>query len=153
MCAFIGVMSPKETIRHKGIVEYIEADICRVRILQASACSGCSARQLCRSSENKEKIVIASLNGQEVQIGENVNVECDVVQGLRAVYICYLIPLLLMVAFLFAGVKFEGELTGILLSLAVLAVYYAALYVFRNNIGKHFGFTVHKIINNENNLK
>jgi sigma-E factor negative regulatory protein RseC len=151
LCTFIGIMSQKETIRHEGIVEHIEADICRVRILQASACSGCSARQLCRSSESKEKIVEASLNGLEVQVGENVNVEGTVVQGLRAVYICYLIPLLLMVVSLFIGVKMGGDLTGILLSLAVLAVYYAVLYVFRNNIGKHFGFIVKKISNNENN--
>lgn len=151
MCAFNSIMNPKETILHEGVVVHIGTDSCQVRILQASACSGCSARQLCRSSESKEKIVEVSLNGLDVLVGETVNVEGTVVQGIRAVYICYLIPLLLMVASLFIGVKMRGEMIGILLSFAVLTIYYVVLYMFRNNIGKHFGFTLRKISNNENN--
>ena len=54
-------MDHKKTIKHEGIVENIGADHCTVRILQASACSSCSARQLCRSSENKEKVIDANL--------------------------------------------------------------------------------------------
>ena len=52
-------MSKAETIRHEGIIESLGAEGCTVRILQASACSSCSARQLCRSSESKEKLVEA----------------------------------------------------------------------------------------------
>lgn len=137
-------------IRHEGVVERISSNMCYVRILQNSACSGCAAHRLCNSSESKEKIITTPLNGVEVEVGETVNVEGTVVQGLRAVYICYLIPLLLMVLSLFAGVKMMGDLMGILLSLTVLAVFYSVLYVFRDNIGEHFGFTIRKISKNEN---
>lgn len=140
-----------EVIKHDGVVEKICGNICCIRILQSSACSGCAAQRLCNSSESKEKIITVPLNGVEVNVGETVYVEGTVVQGLRAIYICYLIPLLLMVLSLFIGVKIGGDLIGILLSLSILAIYYSILYLFRNNIGKHFGFTLHKIRNNDNN--
>lgn len=134
-----------DVVKHSGVVEKIDGSICYVRILQHSACSGCAAHKLCNSSESKEKIVEASCRGLELQVGDSVNVEGTVVQGLRAVYICYLIPLVLMVMLLFAGVRLGGEMTGILLSFLFLAVYYFALYLFRDSIGRHFGFTVNKI--------
>ena len=139
-----------EVIKHTGVVERISNNTCYVRILQNSACAGCSAARLCNSSESKEKIITVLLDGVDVQVGETVNIEGTVVQGLRAVYICYIVPLLLMVASLFVGVRLGGELLAILLSLLILAVYYGVLFVFRNNIGKHFGFTIRKISINDN---
>lgn len=137
-----------DVIKHTGMVESIDGNNCYVRILQHSACSGCSAQRLCNSSESKEKVIAVLLNGVDVQVGETVNIEGTVVQGLRAVYICYLIPLLLTVASVYLGVHYWNDMAGVLLSLSVLAVYYVTLYLFRNTIGQHFGFTIHKIENN-----
>ena len=137
-----------DVIKHTGVVEAINGNNCYVRILQHSACSGCSAQRLCNSSESKEKIITVLLKGEDVQVGETVNIEGTVVQGLRAVYICYLIPLLLTVASVYLGVRYWNDMAGVLLSLSVLAVYYVTLYLFRNSIGQHFGFTIHKIENN-----
>ena len=137
-----------DVIKHTGVVEAINGNNCNVRILQHSACSGCSAKRLCNSSESKEKIVTVFLNGVDVCVGETVNIEGTVVQGLRAVYICYLLPLVLMITFAFIGVSLGGDFAGILFSLGILAVYYLVLYLFRNRIGEHFGFTIHKIENN-----
>lgn len=137
-----------DVIKHTGVVERISGNNCYVRILQHSGCSGCSAQGLCNSSESKEKIISVLLDRIDVQVGETVNVEGTVVLGLRVVYICYLLPLVLMVISLFVGVSLGGDLTGIVSSLTVLAVYYVILYLFRNSIGQHFGFTIHKIENN-----
>lgn len=131
-------------INHTGVVEAVANNSCQVRILQHSACSGCAAHRLCNSSESKEKLITVSLDDTDVQVGETVIIQGTVVQGLHAVYICYLLPLLLMVASLFAGVRLSGELAGIVLSLTILAFYYTILYLFRNKIGKHFSFTLQK---------
>jgi sigma-E factor negative regulatory protein RseC len=131
-------------IHHRGVVEKIDGPKCYVRILQHSACSGCAAHKLCNSSESKEKIVEALNVGNEIRVGDTVDVEGTVSQGLRAVYLCYLIPLVLMILFLFLGYHLGGELTGIVFSLFILTVYYFVLYLCRNKIGKHFCFTVHK---------
>jgi sigma-E factor negative regulatory protein RseC len=131
-------------IHHRGVVEKIDGPKCYVRILQHSACSGCAAHKLCNSSESKEKIVEALNVDNEIRVGDTVDVEGTVSQGLRAVYLCYLIPLVLMILFLFLGYHLGGELTGIVFSLFILTVYYFVLYLCRNKIGKHFCFTVHK---------
>lgn len=131
-------------IHHRGVVEKIDGPKCYVRILQHSACSGCAAHKLCNSSESKEKIVEALTVDNEIRVGDTVDVEGTVSQGLRAVYLCYLIPLVLMILFLFLGYHIGGELTGIVFSLFILTVYYFVLYLCRNKIGKHFCFTVHK---------
>lgn len=137
-----------DVIKHIGVVESIDGNNCYVRILQHSACSGCSAQRLCNSNESKEKVIAVLLNGVDVKVGETVDIEGTVVQGLRAVYICYLVPLLLVVASVYFGVRFWNDMVGVFLSLSVLAVYYVILYLFRNSIGQHFGFTIHKIENN-----
>lgn len=134
-----------EIIHHRGVVERIDGDKCYVRILQHTACAGCVAHKLCNSSESKEKIVEALLIENGLKIGDAVDVEGTVSQGLHAVYICYLIPLVLMVIFLFLGTRIGGDLMGVTFSMLFLAIYYFVLYIYRNNIGKHFGFTVHKV--------
>ena len=137
-----------DVIKHTGVVEAINGNNCYVRILQHSACSGCSAQRLCNSSESKEKIITVLLHGEDVQVGETVNIEGTVVQGLRAVYICYMIPLVLLIVSVYLGVRLSGDMLGVFLSLGVLAIYYIVLYLFRNSIGQHFAFTLHKISNN-----
>ena len=134
-----------EVIHHRGVVERIDGDKCYIRILQHSACAGCSAQKLCNSSESKEKLVEALLVDSVLKIGDAVDVEETVSQGLHAVYICYLIPLVLMVVFLFLGTRIGGDLLGVTFSMLFLAIYFFVLYINRNNIGKHFGFTVHKV--------
>ena len=44
-------------IKHLGIVESIDGSHVRVKILQSSACSSCSAKSHCNVSETKEKII------------------------------------------------------------------------------------------------
>ena len=135
-------MNQRETIRHKGIVESIGAECCRVRILQASACSSCSARQLCRSSESKEKVIEARGHYPTLQTGDSVIVVGSVRQGLQASVVAYVVPLILMVAALFVGTRLSGEETGALAALLVLALYYGLLYLMRDRIGRQFTFKI-----------
>lgn len=139
---FKGDMAPKETIRHDGIVERIEKESYLVRILQASACSSCSARQLCRSSESKEKLIEVKGHYPTLQVGDAVILIGSVRQGLRASVLAYLVPLILMVAALYVGMRLYGEGMGALAALLTLAVYYGVLYLFRDKLGKFFTFEI-----------
>lgn len=134
-----------EIIHHRGVVERIDGEKCYVRILQHSACAGCAAHKLCNSSESKEKIIEVLQKKDMLQVGDVVDVEGTVTQGLRAVYICYLIPLLILILFLFIGERMGGDLVGIALSLLFLAIYYMSLYLNRSRIGQHFVFSVRKV--------
>lgn len=131
-----------ETIKHQGIVESTGANTCTVRILQASACSSCSARQLCRSSESKEKLIEVRGHYPTLHVGDSVTLTGSVRQGLRASVFAYIVPLILMVAALFACSRLYGEGIGALGALLVLALYYVVLYLMRNRLGREFSFEI-----------
>jgi len=142
LCTFEGKMSHLETIRHDGIVERIGTDSCSVRILQASACSSCGARQLCRSSESKEKVIDVKGHYPTLHVGDSVTLSGSVHQGLRASVLAYIVPLILMVAALVAGIRLSGEGAGALAALLALALYYGVLYLLRDKLGRQFTFKI-----------
>ena len=133
-------MSQKETIRHEGIVENIGADSCSVRILQASACSGCSARQLCRSSESKEKIVEVRGHYPTLRVGSTVVLVGSVRQGLRASLLAYVLPLLLILVALVVGSRLGGEVVGALAALLAFGLYCGVLFLLKDKLAKEFEF-------------
>lgn len=132
----------KETIRHEGVVEQVKSTTCVVRIMQQTACGGCSVKHLCKSSESKEKIVEASMGSVPVHVGQTVMVEGSLRQGLKAVWIAYAIPLLLMVGVLFLGCTLWSEDVGALLALLLLGLYYGGLYLFRGRLDRRFRFVL-----------
>ena len=121
-------------------MESIGADNVSVRILQASACSSCSARGLCRSSESKEKLIDVRGHYPTLEVGDSVTLQGSVRQGLRASVLAYVIPLILMTIALFIGVRQGGEGIGALAALLVLVLYYGVLFLLRDRIEKKFEF-------------
>ena len=45
-----------KTIEHTGVIESINGNQIRVKIVQSSACSSCQVKSMCSSSESKEKL-------------------------------------------------------------------------------------------------
>ena len=135
-------MNHIETISHEGIVVHIGAESCRVRILQASACSSCSARQLCRSSESREKVIEVKGHYPTLQVGDTVTLSGSVRQGLRASVLAYIVPLIFMLIALFVGTRLGGEGTGALAAMLVLCLYYGVLYLLRDKLGQQFAFSL-----------
>ena len=135
-------MSKAETIRHEGIVESLGAEGCTVRILQASACSSCSARQLCRSSESKEKLVEVKGHYPTLHVGDRVMLVGSVRQGLRASVLAYVVPLVIMLVVLFLVTHHYGEKLGALAALLALALYYGVLFVLKDKLAGQFSFRI-----------
>ena len=123
-------------------MESIGADGLTVRILQASACSSCEARKLCRSSESKEKLVEVKGHYPALQVGDSVILCGSVRQGLRASVLAYVVPLVLMLVALFAATRLWGEKGGALVALLTLALYYGVLFLLKDKLGKHFTFRI-----------
>ncbi len=135
-------MSKAETIRHEGIIESLGAEGCTVRILQASACSSCSARQLCRSSESKEKLVEVRGHYPTLHVGDRVMLVGYVRQGLRASVLAYVVPLIIMLAVLFLVTHHYGEKLGALAALLALALYYGMLFLLKDKLAGQFSFRI-----------
>jgi len=136
-------MSDKfESIEHEGIVQKSDNNSVTVSIISSAACAGCHAEGICSLSGREEKTI--EIPGiYRVHPGDNVTVRMKQSQGHTAVFLGYVIPLILLVAILIILISLSvPELTAGLAALAILIPYYLMLYLFRNRISRKFIFTL-----------
>ncbi len=133
-----------EPVCHTGIVREASPEAVKVLIEQISACDACRARKFCTSADVREKIIEARTGGQNFAVGDKVVLTARGSMGLKAVWVAYVLPLLLMMAVLFvvAGLMTGKEWVAAVSAIVVLAVYYVLLSLLRNRIRKNFAFEV-----------
>ena len=136
-----------EVIQHQGVIESVAGNKVRVRILQASACSACSARNGCMAADNKEKIIEVSADAVEKQLplekGVRVLVAISQSMGWKAVLWAYILPFVLLMAVLsvldMTGVK---EAVAGVSAICAVGVYYIVLGFFKKRLQKQFSFVI-----------
>ncbi len=131
-------------IKHAGVVDGVEGECVRVRILQSSACSACKVAAHCNASETKEKIIdVMDADASHYQKGDQVMVVADTAVGFRASLYGYLLPLILMVVTL-VGVLAATHSEGLaaLSALGILMPYYVLLFLMRNKLRNRLSFTL-----------
>lgn len=133
-------------IKHVGIINSIDGEHIKVRIVQASACASCKAARLCNASESKEKTIDVYANdANKYVIGQDVMVTASYNAGMTAVTIGMIVPMgLLIVALSIMTAAGFSEIMAALITLAVLIPYYAILFLFRNQINKKFSFNIER---------
>ena len=133
-------------IKHAGVVDGVEGECVRVRILQSSACSACKVAAHCNASETKEKIIdVMDADASHYQKGDQVMVVADTAVGFRASLYGYLLPLILMVVTL-VGVLAATHSEGLaaLSALGILIPYYVLLFLMRNKLRNRLSFTLER---------
>ncbi|MCW1735805.1 SoxR reducing system RseC family protein [Anaerorudis cellulosivorans] len=133
-------------IEHEGIIEHIDGNHIKVRILQQSACSACHAKRYCTAADSSEKTVdVVDYSGQ-FKVNDRVTIEGKTSLGYKAVWWAYGIPLILIVSMVILSTYMWhlNEIQGALLSVSILAPYYIVLYFLRNKMTKIFTFTIKK---------
>lgn len=133
-------------IKHAGVVDEVEGECVRVRILQSSACSACKVAAHCNASETKEKIIdVMDADASHYQKGDQVMVVADTAVGFRASLYGYLLPLILMVVTL-VGVLAATHSEGLaaLSALGILIPYYVLLFLMRNKLRNRLSFTLER---------
>lgn len=133
-------------IKHAGVVDGVEGECVRVRILQSSACSACKVAAHCNASETKEKIIdVMDTDASHYQKGDQVMVVADTAVGFRASLYGYLLPLILMVVTL-VGVLAATHSEGLaaLSALGILVPYYVLLFLMRNKLRNRLSFTLER---------
>lgn len=134
-------------IKHAGVVDGVEGECVRVRILQSSACSACKVAAHCNASETKEKIIdVMDADASHYQKGDQVMVVADTTVGFRASLYGYLLPLILMVVTL-VGVLAATHSEGLaaLSALGILMPYYVLLFLMRNKLRNRLSFTLERL--------
>ena len=139
----------KDRIEHEGRVVAVDKDYISVEIVNKSACAACHAKGVCGASEESIKVVdvaqdIKTLT-EDYQVGETVNVVMSSAMGTQAIWLAYVVPLVvLMLSILVFSLCGAGELLMGLGSLGVVALYYVGLFLYRNKISKIFIFSIEK---------
>lgn len=139
----------KERIEHEGKVIAVDKDYISVEIINKSACAACHAKGVCGASDEAIKVVevaqdITTLTA-DYQVGETVNVVMSPAMGTQAIWIAYVVPLILLVtSILIFSLSGAGELTTGLGTLGVVALWYLGVFLFRNKISKIFIFSIEK---------
>lgn len=134
-------------IKHAGVVDGVEGECVRVRILQSSACSACKVAAHCNASETKEKIIdVMDADASHYQKGDQVMVVADTAVGFRASLYGYFLPLILMVVTL-VGVLAATHSEGLaaLSALGILMPYYVLLFLMRNKLRNRLSFTLERL--------
>lgn len=133
-----------ESVSHKGKVIKMTPQLTTVSILQHGACSACHAAGLCGMADLAEKTVeVATDPYASYGVGDEVEVLLKASMGMKAVWLAYFIPLLIVVAVILGLVALGvGEVAAGVSGLGALAVYYFLLWLFRDRLKNEYIFTI-----------
>lgn len=133
-----------QEIRHTGIIVDIDPKVTKVEIIQSSACSACHARELCGFSEDEKKIIEVPTSGFDPhEIGDRVTVCMKRTMGLKAVWVAYVVPLIiLMVTILVLSAFPLGEVTAGLGAIVAVALYYFVIWCLRDKLNNDYIFYI-----------
>ena len=139
-------MRPNDVISHTGRIVEITPEYTTVEIISAAACASCHAASLCGLAEVQKKAIQVPTTLGDWQVGQEVRVCLRKTMGYKAVWIAYVIPLVLLITGIllltFAGL---GELVAALVSIGAVALYYLAVYLKRDRLRNDYSFFIEQI--------
>ena len=137
-------MSSSSEISHRGRIVAITPEITTVEIVSESACAACHARGLCSLGDSTVKQVELPTRGWDnYSVGQEVNVVLRASMGHKAVWLAYMVPLLIMVAALLGILSAGGsELVAGLGAIGAVAVYYGVIWLLRDRLRKEYVFNI-----------
>lgn len=133
-----------ESISHKGVVIKVTPQVTTVSFTQHGACSECHAAGLCGMGDMAEKAVEVPTDPYtKRQVGDEVEVLLKASMGFKAVYLAYLIPLLIILAVILGLLALGvSEVISALSGLGAVAVYYLVLWLCRGKLQKEYVFII-----------
>ncbi|MBP9986527.1 MAG: SoxR reducing system RseC family protein [Bacteroidales bacterium] len=143
--------TPKE-ILHTGRIVEIGPQVISVEIVNKSACATCHAKGVCGASDEQVRIIdvpqTIATRVEDYRVGEEVSLRLSQSLGLRAVFIAYVVPLMVLMAsiLVLSATQLQQLYVGII-SLAAVAVYYIFVATFRDKLEKVFTFSIEKLHN------
>ena len=137
-------MRKKDEIAHEGRIVEINPEFTTVEILSSSACASCHAKGLCGMSEEEKKLIMVPTDPYTVyEEGEIVDVMTKKSMGLKAVWISYVIPLVILLILILSLSPVIGNeaYTG-LAAIGGVALYYFIIWLIRGRLENEFVFYI-----------
>lgn len=140
------MMASHNSISHTGRIVEVTPEFTTVEIISESACSACHASSLCGLSEYTRKAVQVPTRGwDDYKAGDEVNVVLKASMGHKAVWLAYVIPLVVLVTVLMVSLAAGlGELFSALLALTCTVLYYFVIYLCRERLRNEYVFHIEK---------
>lgn len=135
----------KGIIAHEGVISSETESHYKVSITSRSACAACHAKGLCSASEMANKVIDVEKGRADglYKVGDRVNVNLEESMGMKAVWIVYALPAIILVTFLLYLQRLTlSELVVGLSVLGAVAIYFIVLYLLRGRIGRSFHFSI-----------
>ena len=134
----------KKEIYHDGKIIEITPEFTSVEIISSSACSQCHAKGLCGFSEEESKVVMVPTSPYtERKVGDTVTLALKQTMGLKAVWISYVIPLIiLMILVLSLSSVIDNEVWTGLTAIGGVALYYLVILLLRDKLKNEFVFYI-----------
>lgn len=136
-----------DKVEHEGRIIGISEDFISVEIVNKSACAACHAKGVCAASDESIKVIevpydIHTLTS-DYKTGDQVNVVMKGSLGLKAIWIAYVVPLIVLVASVVTlSLLGLSEVWVGLGTLVILAVYYFGVFLCRKKLSKIFTFYI-----------
>ena len=126
----------KKEIYHDGKIIEITPEFTSVEIISSSACSQCHAKGLCGFSEEESKVVMVPTSPYtERKVGDTVTLALKQTMGLKAVWISYVIPLIiLMILVLSLSSVIDNEVWTGLAAIGGVALYYLVIWLLQDKL-------------------
>jgi sigma-E factor negative regulatory protein RseC len=134
----------KGQVEHIGKVVSMTPQTTTVAFVSHAACSSCKAAGLCGMSEAREKAIQVPTDPYaSYGVGDEVMVYLKASMGMKAVYLAYLVPLLVLLAvslgLIGLGVRdYVAGLSGI----GAVALYYLVLSLLKERLSNEYVFTI-----------
>jgi len=137
-------MSSNSDIAHRGRIVSITPEITTVEIVSEPACSACHAKGLCSLGDATVKQVELPTRGWDnYAVGDEVQVILRASMGHKAVWLAYVVPLLVMVAVLLGTLAAGGtELLAGSLAIGAIALYYVLIWLLRGRLRNEYIFNI-----------
>ena len=134
----------KKEIYHDGKIIEITPEFTSVEIISSSACSQCHAKGLCGFSEEESKVVMVPTSPYtKRKVGDTVTLALKQTMGLKAVWISYVIPLIiLMILVLSLSSVIDNEVWTGLAAIGGVALYYLVIWLLQDKLKNEFVFYI-----------
>ncbi len=133
-----------QKISHAGVIESIQGDSIKVRIVQTSACAACKVASHCNAAESKVKMVeVSGCDTTKYAAGQEVVVWASKDVANKALVLGFGLPFLLMIAVLVIVLRIaDNEGVAALAALGSLVPYYLLLWWWRDKIQQGISFHI-----------
>ena len=133
-----------ESVSHKGKIVRMTPQGTTVSILQHAACGECHAAGLCGMADLAEKTVEVPTDPYAFRnVGDQVEVLLKASMGMKAVWLCYAIPLVILLGTVLGLMALGApEIPAASAGLGAIGLYYIGLYLFRNKLRNEYVFTI-----------